>query len=311
MTAIFTDSLQPTISYFNSCNYGNFDIFLPTTNFFNAGREYDLLQLDTFLSGGTSSHIIQPFSTIWRFENTSEVWTELPHLFSLNLIDDTGITAGKYRFSFYINHTTREAGILTYDNTGDVVITDTKVTMVPAAANLQKHNTNFTITLSPSSIGLFISYLNQSYETTETLFLYAGIADDLNTTANYFTSTYESRFFSIVSNSTANLGKFYLGDSSRNLHNQYDYPIVCEDAQVPWTRWLSDFLLFENNITLNNPCLGLARTLILGTGSPYTIGKPVLINGATVPFISQSQAYIPVGKWGTNRTILLKTLLKE
>jgi hypothetical protein len=176
-----------------------------------------------------------------------------------------------------------------------------------AVGNLGREKTQLTLVANDYSLDLFVVYYDEQYQVRETAWLGCGIVQQLNTNQNYFTADYRSKFVCGLANSTTSKLFHFIGGNQKQLITSYEYPIVCSDGQVPFSRWLSTCLLFEDNSALDNPCLGQFHNHLIGSG-PFTIGKLVEIQGSAFPYSSSSQTYLPVCKFSQNRTLLIKTL---
>lgn len=147
-------------------------------------------------------------------------------------------------------------------------------------------------------------------------FYYAGELEQVNLGFNRYTTDVISKSvafctrFSVSNGNTfasnTIFGVHYISNASKSVLSTGDaqYPIVCSDEQLPTTQWATDFLVFEDNSVLGNPCMGKVRNLLLSTATGLTIGKPVYIRGTTVPD-GGSRWYLPVGTFA-GRTLLMR-----
>ena len=81
------------------------------------------------------------------------------------------------------------------------------------------------------------------------------------------------------------------------------YPIVCADSQSPTSQWATDAYIFDDNNALQYPAMGIARGMLLATGT-YTLGKPVKIQGSVFPD-GVNAWYLPVGTYAS-KTLLMR-----
>lgn len=294
--SIITD-LYSQNKYYGDVSYGNYSIYYPNTDFFVGADE---INYSEFSQLSPNLSITEDF-TFWQYDsNNNLVWNNIQELFSISL--------NEYKVSLSINHRANDVPTsLIVRNASDNHIIYQE-TVGSTKARSYKKNLQFTATASPTCFGIFLDFLDETFNTHVNTFFYAGLVqgDNLNKDLDYFE---DPSLITIIANHQTTRINFILNGQKRNILTDNDFLITCEDSQVPWTRWLTDCLLFEDNPTLNNPCIGKAENLLIGTGGGHILGKPTTINGSVFPAESDSQCYLPVATLG-NRTLFMKSFLK-
>ena len=273
-TTIYND-LPSATSFYGNSTYGNFDINNPTTNWHKSSTSLDSFQ--SFLPNIQSSSL----TSLKNFSATFKPTNFQPLIF------------------FNINQQTQIAQI----SVGDFL-------SLSATTNFDASNQNpqLTCTITPNSFSLFLLNYNSTYSfaNKETLFISCSKIQNVNTGQNgYYSQDYRSHYSLILSyNSTTQTAHFLNNQQKQTLQN-FEFAIVCQNNQAPYSKWLTSFLLFDNNEALGNPCIGLYPDLILGTGQ-FTVGQLIEIApGSQRPTTSTAtHFYTPTCKLSNNRTIL-------
>ena len=114
----------------------------------------------------------------------------------------------------------------------------------------------------------------------------------------YATSALSGGLQGEIFKQTGGVGNFVVGQFT-----PAQYPIVCADSQSPTSQWATDAYIFDDNNALQYPAMGIARGMLLATGT-YTLGKPVKIQGSVFPD-GVNAWYLPVGTYAS-KTLLMR-----
>ena len=170
----------------------------------------------------------------------------------------------------------------------------------------------FNLTIGENSISILFTKIDPHASTsldnpTRSFYFYHVGYLEPNTQAQYYSSPVTNTCYLIASKSfeggiatpsqNSTFIRHYCNQISKYVHagTQANYPIICQSGQNPISKWLTDFVLYDNNPTLDYPYIGIVRDLICSVGN-YPLGKPVSYQG---------NFWLPVFKF-LNKTVMFR-----
>lgn len=176
---------------------------------------------------------------------------------------------------------------------------------------------HFNLTIGEDSISLLFTKIDShpslslDNPTRSFYFYHVGYLEP-NTEFQYYSTPFTNTCYLIAS-------KFFEGGTANssqnstfirhycNLSSKYvyagaeaNYPIICQLGQKPIRKWLTDFVLYDDNPTLKYPYIGVTKDLICSVGE-YPLGKPIYY---------QNNFWLPVFKF-LNKTVMFRCFVQN
>lgn len=164
----------------------------------------------------------------------------------------------------------------------------------------------FNITIDSNSVSILFHKIEQSNNPIRLFYFYHVGYNEPNTQFQYYSyptvnTCYliASRFLEGGSMDNVSFIRHYCNRTSKYVYNglEANYPIICQHSQKPLNKWLTDFVLYDNNPSLNFPYIGISKDLICSVGE-FPLGRPVFLS-------IRNQFYLPVFKF-LNKTVMFK-----
>lgn len=309
--------------YLGDCKFSNSSIYYPTVKVLTAHPYSSLVEgLNSIAS--LSGLKIGSLKTQENFNTSGGINYQSPFL-TFSSKDD--IITNRYNFSASImigSGPPSSQASINNDSGNSLVSTNKASSGAYFSFNIDPTNVNFSkiavvAVTDGYSLGLVICQKDLAGKSQRFDFYYAGVLKEVNTGFNYYNSSIITSSIAmgiyLTSGRDTSVNQNYPNNSLDVIHymlggkralntDDAQYPIACADNQIPTTEWATDFLIFDNNSVLGNPCIGKARNLLLSTATNLTIGKPVYITGSAVPD-GGSRWYLPVGNFA-GKTVLMK-----
>jgi hypothetical protein len=130
--------------------------------------------------------------------------------------------------------------------------------------------------------------------------------DNINTQFSYYNENIINGCNITVKDSNNIFNSYhYINDTNKQvLADSYShYPIICADAQIPATPWVSEQYILDNNIDIGFPAIGSIPNFL---GSP-SLTHPLLIPNTIISLTLPpgQNNWLPIGRW-LGKTIFMR-----